>query len=86
MFKARLRKRAEASVKAEEEARRVAEFKAQEAKVLSQRPFLPHPSDKSPAKTDEVVLHTEERVTRRRAFEISIKQKEAVLQSRKLMV
>jgi len=66
-----------------EDQKKAALFKATEAKVLNQVPFMTKPSDKPLSEISNFKLHSDRRAEEREAFDLKVKQKEADLEGAK---
>jgi len=66
-----------------EDQKKATQFKATEAKVLSQVPFVPKPSDKPLSEISNFTLHSDRRAEEREAFDMKVKQKEADMEGAK---
>jgi len=66
-----------------EDQKKAAQFKASEAKVLSQVPFVPKPSEKPLSEISNFTLHSDRRAEEREAFDLKVKQKEVDMEGAK---
>ena len=63
--------------------RELAHFKAKDARVLSERPFMAKRSDRSPVRPMDLNLRTERRSEHRKQFDQQLKEKDAEMEALK---